>query len=170
MQLVNKEATYQLIETKPQLSAALLLVITVNMFFYIYLPLAFAELFSIVVFFVLFKTTGFILDKESSKVKMISGYAGIKMGKWYRLPQMQYVSLLRIKQASNSGSGSAIVKNSRGSYGYQVNLIVQVHKEKRPFKLMTTNVKRAKEEGVKLGEFLNLKVLDSTTHNRQWIK
>merc|ERR1711879_180955 len=117
-------------------------------------------------FFMLFRTTGYIVDKAHSKVKRVAGFGGIKSGRWYKLPEIKYVSLLRIKQASDSSYGTSVVQNSPNSFGYQVNLIVRVHKEERIFRLITTNEQNAKQEGKKLGEFLDLKVLDSTSHKR----
>lgn len=166
---MNKENTYHFIKTKPELSALLLLILTAAMLLWItslYLP---AVLFSLLSFLSLFRTSGFIIDKKNEKVKMVSGYLGVQSGKWYRIPNAKYVSLLRTKQASNSNNGATSVQNSPKSSCYQINLVVQIHREKRPFRLMTTNVENAIIEGKKLGEFMNLKVLDSTTHKRRWI-
>lgn len=167
---MNQLTTYQQITTKPQLSSALLLVVTGDMFAWINHIYILAGLVMLVSFLILFRTSGFIVDKEQKKVKRISGYFGLKMGRWYKLPEIKYVSLLRIKQASYSSYGNSVVKNSPKSFGYQVNLIVRVHKEDRVFRLMTTNVDQALEEGKKLGKYLDIKVLDSTSHKRHWIK
>jgi hypothetical protein len=126
-------------------------------------------LFSMVSFFVVFRTSGYILDKENSRIKMISGYSGILMGKWYKLPEIKYVSLLRISQARDTSSGSIISSTSPKSFGYQVNLVVRVHREHRPINLMTTNIEKAKDEGKKLGEYLDLRVFDSTSYKRCWL-
>ncbi len=163
------ENSYQQVTTKPQISSSLLLVITINMFIWINELYIIGILFSIFSFFVLFRTSGYILDKENGRIKMISGYAGIKIGKWYKLPEVKYVSLLRISQARDSSSGAIISSISPKSFGYQVNLVVRMHREHRPINLMTTNIEKAKEEGKKLGEYLDLKVFDSTSHKRCWL-
>ncbi|MBI9065826.1 MAG: hypothetical protein JEZ09_00960 [Salinivirgaceae bacterium] len=166
---MNREATYGIVKTKPGLSPLFLLILTANLFFWIHAIYALGVIFSIFTIVAFFKTSGFILDKENNRVKRISGYSGIQYGKWYRVPDIKYVSLLRVKQASNSNNGATSVQNSPRSSCYQINLIVQQHREKRVFGLMTTNVETARSEGVKLGAFLDLKVLDSTTYNRHWI-
>lgn len=168
--IMEIENSYQNITTKPQISSSLLIVITINMFLYINYLYVIGALFSVFSFFVLFKTSGYILDKENKRIKMVSGYSGFKLGKWYKLPEVKYISLLRINQPSNSNSGSIISSTSPKNFGYQVNLVVRVHREHRPIKLMTTNVEEAKEEGKKLGEFLDLKVYDSTSYKRKWLK
>lgn len=166
---MKADNSYQNISTKPQISSSLLIVITINMFLYINQLYIVGVIFTLFSFFVLFRTSGYILDKENSRIKMISGYSGFKMGKWYKLPEVKYVSLLRINQPSNSNSGSIISNTSPKSFAYQVNLVVRIHREHRPIKLMTTNEQSAREEGKKLGAFLDLKVFDSTSHKRCWL-
>lgn len=166
---MKKENTYKIIRTKPELSSTLLLVITFNLFLIIFQFYYIALISSLFTFFFLFRTSGFILDKENHRIKKVKGFAGFTTGQWHTLPSVKYVSLLRIKQASNSSYGTTGIANSERSFGYQINLVVQVNREKRRYKLMTTKLDKAKEEGKRIGEFMDLKVLDSTSHKRRWI-
>lgn len=61
------------------------------------------------------------------------------------------------------------VQTSSKNYTYQLNLIVDDPKI-RKLRIISGKRNKVISEGLKLGEFLNLKVLDVTTFDKKWIR
>jgi hypothetical protein len=115
--------------------------------------------------------TGFIIDRKNNKIKKVYYFLGLPIGKWKELPRIQYISLLRVihKGKRRQIPAPAFASGASGHYMYQVNLIIEEDRLK-PFRLISTSREQAINEGLKLGEYLNLKVFDMTTQRKKWIR
>jgi hypothetical protein len=161
----------ELIEIKPRLSFTLLFVITINLILFVAASIIFGVLMTILTISLFFQTSGFIIDRENNRVKKVRGFWGMKIGKWQKLPEFKYVSLLRVKQGRKSyqASSAMFVQKSSNSNIYKVNLVIDSGTQK-VFNLINANKEKAIETGLLVGEYLDLKVLDVTTHEKKWIR
>lgn len=163
---------YELLEIRPRVSAPLIVIILICLISWINASFVAGIILTILVFGILFLTSGFIIDKENNRIKKVVYFLGFKFGKWYTLPEIKYISLLRVKIARKSYSHSSkqYVQVASKRSTYRINLIIQDRSRQRPFRLISTTKEKAIEEGLKLGNYLSLKVYDSTSPDRKWIR
>ncbi len=161
---------YELLEIKPRFSTASFLVLLISTAFWANASYTVGILLSILTVGLLFLTSGFIIDKKNKRIKIFTYFFGVRFGKWRVLPELKYVSVLRVrlKKKTYSASSRQFEQITSGSYTYRISLVLEDKREK-PLRLTSTNKEKAIEEGLKLGEYLNLNILDSTTIDRKWI-
>jgi hypothetical protein len=162
---------YRLLEIKPRLSLPLFVVLVFCAASWINSNYIAGGILVILFMGILFLTSGFIIDKDNNRIRKVVYFLGFRFGKWHTMPEIKYISLLRVRLARKSYSPSSrqYVQRTSKNYTYRVNLIIHGDRQK-PFRLISTTREKAIEEGLKLGEYLGLKVFDSTTPDRKWIK
>jgi hypothetical protein len=164
---------YEFVNIKPQGSILLFIMLIIDLILFSASFVLWASISTIFTLAVLIQPSGFIIDKENNQIKIVKGIISLRLGKWKKLPEVKYVSLLRVKHIDNLHQTNPALYRPKttNSSNYLVNLIIKENWQKeRPVKLISTSQKNAIAEGLKLGEYLNLKVLDQTTHEKRWIR
>ena len=168
---MKQNKPYQVIETKP--GAASLVTVFLGGVVVIWLTANYllGVFVAILGMGVAFMPRGFVIDKENNKIKKVYYFLGLPIGKWYEMPDIKYVSLLRAihKSSRRQSPAPAFASRTSDHYVYQVNLIVEEERLK-PLRLISTSRQQAIKEGLKLGEYLDVKVFDMTTGKKQWIR
>lgn len=164
---------YELVKIKPQGSVPLFIFLIIDIVLWSMQLYALGAVASVLTIVISIQPSGFIFDKENNRVKIVKGYLSLRSGKWKKLPEIKYVSLLRVKHIDNLHQTNPTLyspKTTRSS-NYMVNLIIkETWQRERPVRLMKTSKETAITEGLKLAEYLDLRVLDQTTHEKHWIR
>ena len=168
---MKQNKPYQIIETQPGAASLFTVFIGVVLVTWLTANFMLGIFVAILGLGVTFMPRGFIIDKENNRMKKVYYYLGIPIGRWQKMPNIQYVSLLRVIQKSRRRQSPAPAFASRASnhYVYQVNLIIEEERLKA-LRLISTTRDHAIKEGLKLGEYLDVKVFDRTTSRKQWIR
>jgi hypothetical protein len=168
---MNQPKPYHIIETQPAAASLFTVMIGVVIIIWLTANYLLGVFVAILGLGVAFMPRGFIIDKENNRMKKVYYFLGIPIGKWYEMPNIQYVSLLRVIQKSRRRQSPAPAFASRASnhYVYQVNLIIEEERLKA-LRLISTSRDHAVKEGLILGEYLDVKVLDRTTSRKEWIR
>ncbi len=164
---------YEHITIKPQGSIPLFIFLILDLMLWSTSYYVLAIISTLLTFIVLIQPTGFIIDKEKHKIKFIKGFISLKTGKWRKLPEIKYVSLLRVKHIDNFHQTNPTLFEPKTvkSSNYLVNIVIKENWQKeRPVKLLNTNKEDAICQGLKLGDYLDLRVLDQTTHEKHWLR
>jgi hypothetical protein len=164
---------YEFVKRKPQGSILLFLLLIIDMMLWSFTFYLLAIFATFLTFAILIQPTGYIIDKDKKRIKIINGFISHRIGKWKKLPEVKYVSLLRVKHIDNLHQTNPALYNPKTTHSsnYLVNLVIKENWQKeRPVKLISTSKENAIHEGLKLGEYLGLKVLDQTTHEKHWIR
>ncbi len=103
---------------------------------------------------------------ENLMIRNFSTIIGISFGKWERLPNLSYISIVRVKQNKYRMTGGFIDQAKSNRIAYQLILIFKNGKNK---KLLSTNKTKAINLGIEIGDFFSLKVLDHTTPDYHWL-
>lgn len=162
---------YVITDNKPKFTKLLVFAIAIALCFWAAGFLVVGILFTVLIGGMFFMPTGLILDRERLQIKRFSKFFGITVGSWQKLPPIEYISLLRVKQKRKAfrPSSMTIVQTSTANSRYQVNLIVRQGRL-RPYKLLSTDLDDAIKKGLELGEFFDLRVYDATTSKQKWIR
>lgn len=168
---MSKEDIFKLTETKPKSSSILTVLLGIMLVWWITSNYVLVMLIAIVGLGVTFMPSGFLIDREKSLIKRVHYLFGFSIGKWYELPNIKYISLLRVREKNSPRyiPAPAFIQNSSVQFVYQINLIIEEGRLK-PFRLISTTRQQAIKTGLKLGEYLDLKVLDMTTPVKKWIR
>ena len=168
---MKKEKPYQIIETQPETSSLIMVFLGVVLIIWLTSNYLLGIFIAILGLAVTFMPSGFIIDKKNHKIKKVNYLLGIPIGKWKEMPNIQYISLLRVirKGKRRQSPAPVFASNISDQYMYQINLIIKEERMK-PFRLISTSRDHAIKEGLKLGEYLNLKVFDMTTPKKKWIR
>ena len=164
---------YEHIKIKPQGSIPLFILLIADLMLWSTSYYVLAIITTLLTCVVLIQPTGFIIDKDKRKIKFIKGFISLKTGKWKKLPEVKYVSLLRVKQINNFHQTNPVLfdPKTEKSSNYLVNLVIKENWQKeRPVKLLATSKEDAINQGLKLGDYLDLRVLDQTTHEKKWLR
>lgn len=89
-------------EIKPRLSPLLIIVLALNIVMWISASYLIGSLFTIIVVGVIFISNGYKIDKANHKIKNETKFLGLTFGKWRDLPEIKYISLLRVKQSKKN--------------------------------------------------------------------
>ncbi|TRX65812.1 hypothetical protein [uncultured Carboxylicivirga sp.] len=120
--------------------------------------------------FVLAKS-GLEIETQENRMRRYISILGYVSGKWIEIPELDYVTIVRVKMTSKKyqASGAIYVQAPSSKVKYRVNLATK-DRRNRVVKVLTSEKDEAISEALKIGEALNLNVLDSTSHNQKWIK
>ncbi len=85
------------------------------------------------------------------------------------MPTPSYVTIVRINLSSRRTIPSPMVlpEDKKGAKSYKVNLVVEG--KERYINICRGSLQKMTKEAIRLGKFLNLRVLDYTTHDKKWI-
>lgn len=161
---------YNISVTKPKISAPMILMVGLGILITLSQNFIIGPILIFLSCGFIFMRTGIKFDKENNRFKKYTIFLGFTLGKWEKVPEIKYISLLRVKMARRSYSPSSRIYVQRASknYSYRVNLVIQ--NNRKPDKLLSTSKDKAIEIGSQLGEYLDLKVFDSTSTDRKWIR
>lgn len=112
---------------------------------------------------------GFKIDTKNKRIRHYDRFLWFYFGKWIDYPTPQYVTVVSIKLGAKRNTPIAIITPASGkpAQSYKMNLVVE---GKLRF-ISLTRGKREKliEEALVIGQLLGIKVLDYTSHEKQWL-
>jgi hypothetical protein len=113
---------------------------------------------------------GVKIDGKGRRFIRYDRFLRLRIGKWEPLPEPSYVTLVRINLSSRRTLPGPLVmpENKRGAKAFKVNLVVE--DDRRYIPVCRGGLDKMKEEALALGEELDIRVLDYTTHEKKWIR
>ncbi|MEN8230555.1 MAG: hypothetical protein ABFS38_20520 [Bacteroidota bacterium] len=93
----------------------------------------------------------------------------LRIGQWQPMSTPSYVTIVRINLSSRRSGPSAIVlpEDKMGAKSYKVNLVVEG--DERYINICRGSLENMTTEALRLGNHLNIRVLDYSTHEKKWI-
>jgi hypothetical protein len=112
---------------------------------------------------------GVIIDITKQQYLRYDRFLNFKFGRWKPLGVPSYVTVVRINLTSNRIGPSPMVgpEDRKGARAFKVNLVVEG--DERYISICRGKLDKMTEEALRLGRFLEVKVLDYTSHNKKWI-
>jgi hypothetical protein len=116
-----------------------------------------------------FSYQGVVIDAGDKRYMKYDRFLSFKIGSWEELPTPSYVTVVRINLSSRRTAPSPIVvpQDKQGARAFKVNLVVEG--DKRFISICRGSRELMKEEALRLGEHLGIRVLDYTTSEKKWI-
>lgn len=113
---------------------------------------------------------GFKIDAEKGRIKHYDRFLWFYFGRWKPYPPPQYVTVVSIKLSGKRNAPIAFVipESGKASQSYKMNLVVEG--KQRFIPLARGNRKNLLEEAMKIGELLDIRVLDYTSYDKQWLR
>lgn len=137
--------------------------------FLVYAQYIGASISLVLAILVSFSFEGITIDPVKQRFIKYDRIIGIKMGKWAPLPKSSYVTLVRINLNNQKNMNSPIIapQPGKGTRAYKVNLVVEG--DMRFIAICRGSLEKMTKEALKLGQALEIRVLDYTTHDKKWI-
>ena len=112
---------------------------------------------------------GVKIDGENQRFMRYDRFVKFRIGRWETLPKPSYVTLVRINLSSRRTLPAPMVmpENKKGAKAFKVNLVVE--DDMRYITICRGSLEKMREEALKLGRELGIRVLDYTTHDKHWI-
>jgi len=112
---------------------------------------------------------GVIIDMSKQQYMRYDRFLNFKLGGWKTLGVPTYVTVVRINLSSNRLGPSPMVgpEDRKGARAFKVNLVVEG--DERYISICRGTLDKMIEEALRLGRFLQVRVLDYTTHDKKWI-
>jgi hypothetical protein len=116
-----------------------------------------------------FSYQGIIIDTTTRRYMKYDRFLNFRIGGWKDLPVASYVTIVRINLSSRRTAPSPIVvpQDKKGARAFKVNLVVEG--QMRFLSICRGSLEKMTKEALRLGEHLQLRVLDYTTHEKKWI-
>lgn len=116
-----------------------------------------------------FSYQGINIDPEQKRYRKYDRFLKLHIGRWEQLSPPSYVTLVRINLSSfrNLPSPLALPDNKKSAKSYKVNLVVDG--KERYIPVCRGKLQPMKEEALRLGKLLKIRVLDFSTHEKKWI-
>ena len=116
-----------------------------------------------------FSFQGIIIDTVGKRFMKYDRFLKFNIGGWKPLPVASYVTVVRINISSRRTAPSYIVgpQDKKGARAFKVNLVVEG--QMRYIGICRGSLENMTKEALRLGEYLQLRVLDYTTHEKKWI-
>ena len=116
-------------------------------------------------------STGKEINTSKKSIRDFRKLGKLTYGKWIDLPPIKYIAVVRMLRGKKSfhASSVSIVQMATDEYVYVLNLVVDPVKNDT-IKLLEGSLNESISSALKLGEMLNLKVLDFTTPDHKWIR
>jgi len=113
---------------------------------------------------------GFKIDAEKKRIRLYDRFLWFYFGKWKPYPTPQYVTVVSIKLSAKRSQSVAIVAPIGGkpSQTYKMNLVIEG--KQRFIPLTYGNREKMLKEALLKGELLDIRVLDYTAHEKQWLR
>ena len=116
-----------------------------------------------------FSYQGVIIDETRHQYLKYDRFLKIRIGAWKPLSDPSYVTVVRIN-LSNRRIGPApmvMPEGQKEAKAYKVNLVVEG--DERYVSICRGPLEKMTREALRLGEHLQIRVLDYTTHEKKWI-
>jgi len=116
-----------------------------------------------------FSFQGIIISTADRQYLKYDRFLKFKIGAWKSMAAPSYVTIVRIKLSSRRSAPSPIVapQDKKGARAFKVNLVVDG--PERFVSICRGSLPKMTEEALRLGEHLQVRVLDYTTHEKRWI-
>lgn len=116
-----------------------------------------------------FSFQGIIIDTAGKRFMKYDRFLKFNIGGWKALPTPSYVTVVRINLSSRRTAPSYIVgpQDKKEARAFKVNLVVEGRM--RFVGICRGSLEKMTEEALRLGEHMQLRVLDYTTHEKKWI-
>ena len=116
-----------------------------------------------------FSYQGVIIDLSGNRFLKYDRFLTFRIGSWKTLSKPSYVTIVRIKLSNRQTAPSPIVapEDKKGVRAFKVNLVVEG--DERFIPVCHGSLEKMTGEALRLGEHLQLRVLDYTTHEKKWI-
>ena len=116
-----------------------------------------------------FSYQGVIIDTTGQRYMKYDRFLKFRIGGWNPLPAPSYVTIVRINLSSRRTGPTPIVvpQDKKGARAFKVNLVVEGNE--RYISICRGSLHKMTEEALRLGEHLQIRVLDYTTHEKKWI-
>ena len=116
-----------------------------------------------------FSYQGVIIDMAGERYMKYDRFLSFKIGGWKALPTPSYVTVVRINLSSSRTGPTPIVvpQDKKGARAFKVNLVVEG--KTRYISICRGSLEKMTREALRLGEHLQIRVLDYTTHEKKWI-
>ena len=116
-----------------------------------------------------FSYQGIIIDTSTQRYMKYDRFLKFRIGGWKDLPVPSYVTIVRINLSSRRTAPTPIVvpQDKKGARAFKVNLVVEG--QMRFLGICRGSLEKMTKEALRLGEYLQLRVLDYATHEKKWI-
>ena len=116
-----------------------------------------------------FSFQGIIIDIAGKRYMKYDRFLKFKIGGWKILPSPSYVTIVRINLSSQRTAPAPFVapEDKKGARAYKVNLVVEG--KTRFLGICRGSRDAMTREALRLGNLMQLRVLDYTTHEKKWI-
>lgn len=116
-----------------------------------------------------FSFEGITIDPVRQRFIKYDRFIRFRIGRWESLPKPSYVTLVRINLNNMRNMASPMITPEPGkaARAYKVNLVVEG--DIRFIAICRGPMEKMKNEALKLGQILQIRVLDYTTHDKKWI-
>jgi len=112
---------------------------------------------------------GVKIDPEKKRIKHYDRFLWFYFGKWIPYPTPQYVTVVSVKLSAKRNSVAIIAPvGGKPSQTYKMNLVVEG--KQRFIPLTRGNREKLLKEAMIIGELLDIRVLDYTAHEKQWLR
>ncbi len=168
---MGKKEHYKSAEIKQRLTLPICIVFGVELAFCFAVHWFIGGLLLIATIGILFIRTGLEIDNKAGRMRNYINLFGVEVGGWRKTPELSYISVVRVKlkRKSFQASSDMYVQTSSNKVKYNVNLITEDRRQ-RFIKILTAEKNKCIDEALKIGDILDLKVLDYTTPNEKWIR
>ncbi len=162
---------YKSAEIKQRFNYGLAIIFIVNLSIMVSVNIFVGMILTALTIGILLSKSGLEIDTEQNMLRRYSKVFGYVMGKWESIPELDYVTVVRVKITTKKyqASSDLYVQAPSANVKYRVNLVTK-DKKKRVIKVLTSEMKEAISEALIIGEALDLRVLDYTSHESKWIK
>ena len=112
---------------------------------------------------------GVIIDREKKRYLKYDRFLKFRIGSWKTFSKPSYVTIVRIKLSNRRTAPSPIIapEDKKGARAFKVNLVVEG--KERFIPICHGSPDKMSAEALRLGEFLQLRVVDYTTHEKKWM-
>lgn len=162
---------YKSTEVKQRFNFGLAIVFIINLLIMVSINIIVGVFLTAITMGILLIRSGLEIDTERNKLRRYSKIFGYVIGKWENIPELDYVTVVRVKMTTKKfqASSDQYVQASSSNVKFRVNLATKNNKI-RVIKVITCGMNEALNEALKIGKALDLDVLDYTSPERKWIK
>lgn len=116
-----------------------------------------------------FSYKGVIIDCTQNRYMKYDRILKFRIGSWETLSNPSYVTVVRINLSNRRLGPAPLVmpEDQKAAKAYKVNLVVEG--DQRYIGICRGPLEEMTREALRLGEHLELRVLDYTTHEKKWI-
>ena len=116
-----------------------------------------------------FSYQGVIIDPGEMRYMKYDRFLKFRIGSWKDLSKPSYVTIVRIKLSNRRNAPSPIVapQDKKSARTYKVNLVVEG--DERFIAICHGSLENMTREALRMGEHLQVRVLEFTTHEKKWI-